>query len=81
MLSADQRTVIPYHKLLFQNGTLLEIAMGRAQWHVPTSYCVDMRVSDETPRMVAAVCFPLEDSTDDSQALYIAYSVGKKTRY
>ncbi|KAL4716703.1 hypothetical protein ACJJTC_004822 [Scirpophaga incertulas] len=70
-------TNIPNEELYIQeNGTLYEITAGRRQWHAPTLYCVDMMVEENSTesRMIAAVCYP--ESTDDSDALYIAYAVG-----
>ncbi|XP_072949346.1 G-protein coupled receptor Mth2-like [Epargyreus clarus] len=72
-------SISPYEEIYIQeNGTLYEIAATHPQWHAPTRYCVDMMLdsSSPDPRLVAGVCYPEEEASDDSPALYIAYAIG-----
>lgn len=65
---------------LFQNGTLMEVAANRPQWHLPASYCVDILIRNTEnpvrPRLMALVCYP-DETPEDSAVLHIVYAVGE----
>ncbi|XP_039753627.1 G-protein coupled receptor Mth2-like [Pararge aegeria] len=63
---------------LQENGSLLEIATNRPQWHPPRMFCLDMKLDNSSPksRLVGGVCYPDSGSNDDSPGLYIAYGIG-----